>query len=66
MVELIAPVERNGYRPPVAATYLKRNERARRGIWLIPSENLFRYLLGLEVKSLESYAEMQRNRESKE
>jgi hypothetical protein len=62
MVELIAPVARNGYRPAVSATYLKRNERARRGIWIIPSENLFRHLLGLSTKSREAYAEMQRNR----
>ena len=63
LVELIAPVERNGFRPPVVATYLKRNERARRGIWLIPSENLFRHLLSATRKAKESYAQMQRSRE---
>src|SRR6516165_5148670 len=58
MVELIAPVQRNNFSPPVEAIYRKRNERARRGIWLIPAENLFRYLFGLVASSRRSYEAM--------
>ena len=45
LVELIAPCPRNHHRPPVPVVPLKRNERARRGVYLIPAERLFRYLL---------------------
>ena len=63
LVELIAPCERNQFKPPVAATYLKKNERARRGTWLIHSESLFRYLLSQSERSLESHAAMRRERQ---
>ena len=45
LVEIVAPCARNRYRPPVPVAPLKRNERVRRGVYLIPAERLFRYLL---------------------
>jgi hypothetical protein len=52
LVELVAPCERNGFKPPVKAIYKKSHRHAQRGTWLIPSENLFRYLLGLAEDSV--------------
>jgi hypothetical protein len=63
MVELVAPLPRNDFSPPVEAIYRKRSERARRGIWLIPAENLFRYLLGLVATSRSSYEAMRKSRQ---
>ena len=45
LVELVSPCQRNGYRPPVPVAPLKRNERVRRGVYLIPAERIFRHLL---------------------
>ena len=55
LLELIAPCERNGFKPPVQAIYKKAHKHARRGQWLIPTEALFRYLLGLSASSTEEY-----------
>lgn len=55
LVELIAPCERNNFKPPVKAIYKRAHKYAQRGQWLIPSENLFRYLLGLAEHSTDEY-----------
>ena len=55
LVELIAPCERNNFKPPVRAIYKRAHKFAQRGQWLIPSENLFRYLLGLAETSTDEY-----------
>jgi hypothetical protein len=55
LVELIAPCERNGFKPPVKAIYKRAHKYAQRGQWLIPAENLFRHLLGLAEHSTEDY-----------
>ena len=57
LVELVAPCERNGFKPPVKAIYKRAHKFAQRGQWLIPSENLFRYLLGLAEASTAEYLE---------
>jgi hypothetical protein len=57
MMELIAPGERNNSKPPVKAIYKKSHKHAQRGQWLIPAENLFRYLLGLAAQSNETFVE---------
>lgn len=56
LCELIAPSPRNHFRPPVKANYLRRNERARRGVWLIPAEAIFRHLLS---RGASDYTQMQ-------
>lgn len=43
--ELISPTSRNGGKPPVRAIYQRAHRYAQRGIWLIPAETLFRYIL---------------------
>lgn len=48
--EIVAPCRRNNFKPPVPGNYLKSNPRAQRGIWLVSSERLFRFLLGLAPK----------------
>lgn len=53
--ELVAPTKRNAGKPPVQAVYQRAHRYAQRGTWLIPSENLFRYLLGLSSSSMEEY-----------
>lgn len=55
--ELVAPSERNRFRPAVRATYRKARRLARRGIWIVPSANLFRHLLALEADSVERFVE---------
>ena len=55
MAELIAPTRRNNRRPPVRAAYHRAHQHAQRGVWLIPAENLFRYLLALMDSSVEDY-----------
>jgi hypothetical protein len=55
LVEMIAPCERNNFKPPVKAIYKRAHKYAQRGQWLIPSENLFRYLLGLAEHSTDEY-----------
>ena len=55
LVELIAPCERNNFKPPVRAIYKRAHKYAQRGQWLIPAENLFRYLLGLTEHSTDEY-----------
>ena len=62
LVELIVPCERNGFKPPVKAIYKKAHRHAQRGIWLIPSENLFRYLLGLAEDSAQVFVETRKER----
>jgi hypothetical protein len=62
LVELITPCERNRFNPPVKAIYKKSHKHAQRGRWLIPSENIFRYLLSLEGSSVGSYLEMSKAR----
>lgn len=55
LAELVTPCDRNGFKPPVRAIYKRAHTRARRGQWLIPAENLFRYLLTLAEHSEEHY-----------
>jgi hypothetical protein len=57
LVELIAPCKRNNFKPPVKAIYKRAHKHAQRGQWLIPAENLFRYLLGLAETSTDEYLE---------
>lgn len=58
LLELIAPGDRNGHKPPVRAIYRRSHRHAVRGKWLIPSENLFRYLLSLEADSVAIYSKL--------
>lgn len=58
LLELVAPGERNGHKPPVRAIYRRSHKHAVRGRWLIPAENLFRYLLSLEADSVEAYSRL--------
>lgn len=62
LVELIAPCERNNFKPPVRAIYKRAHKYAQRGQWLIPTENLFSYLLGLAETSADEYLETARAR----
>lgn len=55
--ELIAPSERNDFRPAVKAVYRKARRGARRGIWLVPSDRLLRHLLMLESDSAARFIE---------
>lgn len=57
LTELIAPTARNGHKPPVKAIYQRAHRYAQRGTWLIPAENLFRYLLGRAGISVDEYHE---------
>lgn len=57
LVELIAPCKRNDFKPAVRAIYKRAHKFAQRGQWLIPAENLFRYLLGLAETSTAEYME---------
>jgi hypothetical protein len=66
LVELIAPCERNNFKPPVKAIYKRAHKYAQRGQWLIPSENLFRHLLGLaELSTVEYLATVKARAEAK-
>jgi hypothetical protein len=58
LLEMVAPGERNGHKPPVRAIYRRSHKHAVRGKWLIPSENLFRYLLSLEADSVAIYSKL--------
>ncbi len=58
LLELVAPCDRNGHKPPVRAIYRRSHKHAVRGRWLIPAENLFRYLLSLEAGSVEAYSKL--------
>lgn len=58
LLELVAPGERNGHKPPVSGIYRRSHKHAIRGRWLIPAENLFRYLLSLEAGSVEAYSKL--------
>jgi hypothetical protein len=60
--ELIAPCSRNGLKPAVKAIYKRSHKHATRGKWLIPSENLFRYLLALADNSTGTYLELSKER----
>jgi hypothetical protein len=53
--ELVTPTARNGGKPPVPAIYQRAHKYARRGIWLVPAESLFRFLLNLSASSLHEY-----------
>src|SRR5262245_34590719 len=55
LLELIAPCERNNFKPPVKAIYKRAHKHAQRGQWLIPAENVFRYLLSLADQSADDY-----------
>ena len=63
--ELVAPCERNGFKPPVQAIYKRSHKYAQRGQWLIPAENLFRYLLGLSATTSKEYADAMERRASR-
>jgi hypothetical protein len=63
LVELIAPCERNNFKPPVKAIYKRAHKFAQRGQWSIPAENLFRYLLGLAETSTDEYLKTAKARE---
>ena len=58
LLELVAPCDRNGHRPPVKAIYRRSHKYAVRGRWLIPAEHLFRYLLSLAEGSAEAYSRL--------
>lgn len=58
LLELIGPCDRNGHKPPVRAIYRRSHKNAVRGRWLIPAENLFRYLLSLEADSVAAYSQL--------
>lgn len=55
MFECVAPSARNEFRPAVKAIYRKSRRGAQRGIWLIPSRNLFAHLLSLEANACEEF-----------
>jgi hypothetical protein len=55
LTELVTPTARNGGNPPVQAIYQRAHRYAQRRVWLIPAENLFRYLLTLGASSLKEY-----------
>ena len=55
MAELVTPKQRNRHHPPVRAIYRRVHPNAQRGIWLIPAEDLFRYLFSLVDSSVEEY-----------
>ena len=55
LLELIAPCERNGFKPPVRAIYRKSHRFAQRGVWQILAEPLFRHLLSAAEHSAEDY-----------
>jgi hypothetical protein len=65
LLELVAPCERNGHKPPVRAIYRRSHKHAVRGRWLIPAENLFRYLLGLSEGSNDAYLTLAAERKQK-
>ena len=58
LLEMVAPSEKNGGKPPVRASYRRSHKHATRGRWLIPAENLFRYILSLESESVAAYSEL--------
>jgi hypothetical protein len=62
LLELIAPCERNGFKPCVQAIYCRSHKHAVRGRWLIPAENLFRHLLSLSENSIETYLRVAQDR----
>lgn len=62
LLELVAPGDRNGHKPPVRAIYRRSHKYAVRGKWLIISESLFRHLLSLEAGSVEAYAKLAADR----
>jgi len=64
LTELIAPCTRNGNQPPVSAVYKRSHARARRGVWQIPTRNLFRYLLDQRKNTAQSYAAMKEARQA--
>jgi hypothetical protein len=66
LVELIAPCERNGFKPAIQAIYEKSHRHAQRGTWSIPSATLFRYLLSLTGDSAQRYVETTKARAAKD
>jgi hypothetical protein len=65
LLELVSPCARNNFKPPVRAIYRRSHKHAVRGRWLIPAENLFRYLLGLSDDSTEAYLKLAAERKQK-
>jgi hypothetical protein len=65
LLELVAPGDRNGHKPPVRAIYRRSHKHAVRGRWLIPAENLFRYLLELSAGSNDAYLTLAAERKQK-
>lgn len=65
LLELIAPCERNGFKPPVRSIYKRSHKHAVRGRWCIPSETLFSYLLGLAEGSTAAYLTLAAERRQK-
>jgi hypothetical protein len=65
LLELVAPCERNGHKPPVRAIYRRSHKHAVRGRWLVPAENLFRHLLGLSEGSNDAYLKLAAERKQK-
>ena len=55
LLELIAPCERNGFKPPVRAIYRKSHRFAQRGVWQLLADPLFRHLLSVAEHSAEDY-----------
>jgi hypothetical protein len=64
MTELISPGKRNNNQPPVSAIHRRSHARAKRGIWQIPTRNLFRHLLDQRKNTAQSYAEMKEARKA--
>ena len=50
--------------PPVSAVYKRSHARAKRGVWQIPTRDLFRYLLDQRKNTAQSYAEMKEARQA--
>jgi hypothetical protein len=64
MAELISPGKRNNNQPPVRAIHRRSHARAKRGIWQIPTRDLFRHLLDQRKNTAQSYAEMKEARKA--
>jgi hypothetical protein len=64
-LELIAPCQRNDFKPPVKAIYRRSHKHAVRGRWLIPAEPLFRYLLSLSEDSAAVYQHLAQERKTR-
>ena len=65
LYELIAPCERNAFKPPVKAIYRKAHPHAVRGTWTIISARLFRFLISLGENSASTFIELSKQRQSR-